>query len=258
MPVLQGKTAIVTGGAHGIGRAVAERYAAEGARVVVADVDGEAAKAVAAAIGGIAVACDVSSPADCDRLFEAAGQVDILAANAALTATERHVLEADDTWWNRIIAVNLTGAFNCALRAAKQMAPRRRGVIILFSSGGASRAHRGNAAYDAAKGGVEALTRALAVDLAPYGIRVLCLVPGSIDSKGMPAELKVERGKAIPLGRPGETSELAGPAAFLASDDASYMTGSIVYVDGGLLAQQRSANVDIFGLDRFPDVPEAP
>jgi 3-oxoacyl-[acyl-carrier protein] reductase len=254
---LEGKIAIVTGAGAGIGRGIAERYAAEGARVVVADVDATSATAVAEAVGGIAVACDVSNPADCDRLFEAVGPADVLVQNAALTNTERHVLEADDAWWERILAVNLSGAFFCALRAARSMAPRRRGVIILLSSGGASRAHRGNAAYDAAKGGIEALTRALALDLGPYGIRVCGLVPGSIDTKGMSDELRAARGATVPLGRVGDVVDMAGAAVFLASDDAAYVTGSMLVVDGGLLAQQRSPQVDIFGLDRFPAVAEA-
>jgi 3-oxoacyl-[acyl-carrier protein] reductase len=132
------------------------------------------------------------------------------------------------------------------------MARRRQGVIINMSSGGASRAHRGNAAYDAAKGGVEALTRALALDLGPYGVRVNALVPGSIDSHDLDAATLRERGRVMPLGRVGTVAEMAGPAVFLASDDASYITGHMLVVDGGLLAQQRSAPVDIFPLARFP------
>src|SRR5205814_2222485 len=172
--------------------------------------------------------------------------------NAGLTNTGRHFLEADEAWWDRILAVNLKGAFLCSYRAAQVMARRRQGVIINLSSGGASRAHRGNAAYDAAKGGIEALTRAMALDLAPYGIRVNALVPGSIDTHGMSPEMKRERGASIPLGRVGEPEELAGPAAFLASEDASYIIGHILTIDGGLLSQQRSAQVDIFPLSRFP------
>ncbi len=132
------------------------------------------------------------------------------------------------------------------------MARRQQGVIINMSSGGASHAHRGMAAYDAAKGGVEALTRAMALDLAPYGIRVNALIPGSIDTQGMSSEIKRERGNTVPLGRVGEPDELAGPALFLASDDASYITGHLIAVDGGLLSQQRPPQVDIFPLSRFP------
>ena len=254
---LAGKVAIVTGGAGGIGRAIAERYAAEGASVVIADVNGEAAEAVAAPFpAALAVPCDVTSRADCDRLFAATlerfTKLDILVNNAALTSTERHFLEADDAWWDTIIAVNLTGSYNTAVRAGRLMCEQRSGVIINLSSGGASKAHRGNAAYDAAKGGIEALTRALALDLGPYGVRVCTLVPGSIDTKGLPEEERRKRGANVPLARIGAPEDMAGPAVFLASDDARYVTGSIVFSDGGMLAQQRSATVDIFGLEKFP------
>ena len=205
------------------------------------------------------VACDVADEAAVDALFalagEAFGPLDVLVNNAALTATERHFLEADRTWWDRILAVNLTGSFETCLRAARIMAPLRRGSIINVSSGAAQRAHRGNAAYDATKGGIDAFTRALALDLGPYGIRVNGLVPGSIDSKGMAPDLKALRGETIPLQRVGDTTDMAGPAVFLASDDAAYVSGHLLVVDGGLLAQQRSPQVDIFPLSRFPDVP---
>jgi len=260
---LTGKVAIVTGAANGIGKAIAERFGAEGAHVVVNDVGLAGAEAVAKTIevaGGsaLAVAADVSNAAQVEALFAAAlarfGTIDVLVNNAGLTNTERHFLDADESWWNRIIAVNLSGAFLCGQRAAQIMARKGAGVIINMSSGGATRAHRGNAAYDAAKGGIEALTRAMALDLGPYGVRVNGLVPGSIDSRGMGADLKRARGETIPLGRVGEIEELAGPAVFLASDDARYITGHMLVVDGGLLSQQRSAQVDIFPLSRFPKI----
>jgi NAD(P)-dependent dehydrogenase (short-subunit alcohol dehydrogenase family) len=260
---LTNKVAIVTGAANGIGRAIAERFGAEGAHVVVNDVGSAGAEAVAQAIaaaGGssLAVAADVSDAAQVQALFEATlarfGTLDVLVNNAGLTNTERHFLDADQSWWNRIIAVNLSGAFLCGQRAAQIMARKGAGAIINMSSGGATRAHRGNAAYDAAKGGIEGLTRAMALDLGPYGVRVNGLVPGSIDSKGMDVEVKRVRGETIPLGRVGEIEELAGPAVFLASDDASYISGHMLVVDGGLLSQQRSPQVDIFPLSRFPKI----
>jgi 3-oxoacyl-[acyl-carrier protein] reductase len=258
---LDGKVAIVTGAAHGIGRAIAERYGAEGATVVVSDVNSGGAEAVAKGItdgGGTAVAIvtDVSDATAVDRLFDETlqrfGTVDVLVNNAGLTDTERHFLEGDEEWWDKIHAVNLKGSFLCGLRAAKHMAQRGEGVIINVSSGGATRAHRGNAAYDATKGGIEALTRAMAVDLAPYGVRVNGLIPGSIDSKGMPPEVKRERGQAIPMGRVGDPADMTGAAVFLASDDAGYVTGQLVAVDGGILAAMRSPVADIFPPSRFP------
>ena len=260
---MQNKVAIVTGAAKGIGRAIAERYAAEGAKVVINDVNAAGVEAAVAAItqaGGsaIGVAADVSNKAEVDKLFERTlshfATVDVLVNNAMITNGDRHFLEADETWWRRVIDVNLTGPFLCSLAAAQIMARKGSGVIINFSSGGATRAHRGLAAYDASKGGIEALTRAMALDLAPYGIRVNALVPGSVDTSGLSAEMKRARGENIPMGRVGEAEELAGPAVFLASDDASYITGHCLFVDGGMLSQQRSATVDIFPLSKFPKI----
>jgi 3-oxoacyl-[acyl-carrier protein] reductase len=258
---LRNKVAVVTGAGGGIGRAIARRFAAEGANVVANDINAASAADTARAIVGaggsaIEVPADVAEKAQVDRLFDATlerfGTIDVLVNNASLTNTARHFLEADEPWWDRILAANLKSTFLCAWRAAPVMARRRQGAIINLSSGGASRAHRGNAAYDAAKGGVEALTRALALDLGPYGVRVNALVPGSINSRGLDESTLRERGLTMPLGRVGEVEELAGPAVFLASEDASYITGHLLVVDGGLLAQQRSPQVDIFPLSRFP------
>ena len=258
---LRGRAAIVTGSGSGIGRAIAVRYGLEGAKVVVAEIDSARAETVAESIraaGGeaLAVTCDVSKEEDCDGLFRATvdhfGTVDILVNNAGLVNTARHFLDADLRWWQEIISVNLTGMFNCSLRAARIMAAKRSGVIIAMSSGGATRAHRGNAAYDASKGGIEALVRALALDLGPYGIRVCGLVPGSIDTAGLDDEARKYRAETVPLGRVGESDDLAGPAVFLASDDALYVSGTMLVVDGGLLAQQRSPQVDIFPHSLYP------
>lgn len=262
-PRLSNKVAVITGAGAGIGRAIALRFGAEGAHVVVNDINAASAEDTARTIvaaGGSAsgVAADVADKAQVDRLFDATLErfktIDVLVNNASLTNTTRHFLAADEQWWDRILAANLKSAFLCALRAAQVMARRRQGSIINMSSGGASRAHRGNAAYDAAKGGVEALTRALALDLGPYGVRVNALVLGSINSKGLDEATLRERGKIMPLGRVGDVAEMAGPAVFLASDDASYITGHLLVVDGGLLAQQRSAPVDIFPLTLFPQL----
>ncbi len=258
---LRNKVALVTGAGAGIGRAIARRFGAEGANVVVNDINAASAADTAQTIVGaggsaIAEAADVADKAQVDRLFDVTLErfktIDVLVNNASLTNTTRHFLEADEQWWDQILAANLKSAFLCAFHAAQVMARRRQGSIINMSSGGASRAHRGNAAYDAAKGGVEALTRALALDLGPYGVRVNALVPGSINSRGLDEATLRQRGMTVPLGRVGDVDEMAGPAVFLASDDASYVTGHLLVVDGGLLAQQRSAQVDIFPLRLFP------
>jgi 3-oxoacyl-[acyl-carrier protein] reductase len=261
------KAVIVTGAASGIGRAIANRFGAEGARVVASDINAAGAEEVAqriVAAGGSAIAqtTDVSNEASVNELFDAAlarlGGLDVVVNNAGITSNnkalkiERHILEGDSAWWNLVIGINLTGAFLCSLRAARIMARQRSGCIINMSSGGATKAHRGMVAYDAAKGGIEAMTRALALDLAPYGVRVNALVPGSIDTTGLDLEARKLRGENIPLARVGEPDDVAGPAVFLASDDARYITGHCLVVDGGMLIQQRSATVDIFPVSKFP------
>jgi 3-oxoacyl-[acyl-carrier protein] reductase len=166
----------------------------------------------------------------------------------------RHVLEADEAWWDRVLNVNLRAAFLCSLRAARIMARRGGGVIINMSSGGATRAHRGNVAYDASKGGIEAMTRAMALDLAPYGVRVNAVVPGLIRTYDIDEQTAAVRGEVVPLGRLGAPEDVAGPTVFLATDDARYMTGATLVVDGGVLVQQRSTPVDTFPLSRFPAI----
>ena len=167
---------------------------------------------------------------------------------------DRHFFEADEAWWRRIIDVNLTGHFLVSHPAARIMAKQGGGCIINMSSGGATRAHRAFTAYDATKGGIEALTRAMALDLGPYKIRVNALMPGSIDTSGMDVAARTLRGENVPLGRIGEPYDMTGAALFLASDDAEYITGEVIKVDGGMLAQQRSATVDIMSPADFPSV----
>ena len=264
---ISGKVVVVTGAAQGIGQAIAERFALEGARVVVNDVNETGAQAAMTSIvdaGGTAIAikADVSIKSDVEAMFDTTleqfGTVDVLVNNAGLVKPMRHFLEADEAWWQRILDVNLTGVFLCSHRAAHIMAKKGAGVIINLSSGGATQAHRGFTAYDATKGGIEALTRAMALDLGPYGIRVNALVPGSIDTSGLDDATRKHRGENIPLGRVGDPDEMAGPAIFLASDDARYITGHRICVDGGMLAQQRSATVDIFPLSNYPTLEDLP
>jgi 3-oxoacyl-[acyl-carrier protein] reductase len=263
----EGQVVIVTGAGHGIGRAVAERFAAEGGRVVLNDIDRDRAAEVTGGIeaaGGAAVSVvgDIVQASVVDELFgvtlDRFGPVDVLVNNAGLIHMARHFLEADETWWDRVLGVNLRAAFVCSLRAARLMVRRRSGVIINMSSGGATRAHRGNVAYDASKGGIEAMTRAMALDLAPYGVRVNAVVPGLIRTYDIDEETAARRGEVVPLGRLGAPEDLAGPTVFLATDDARYMTGATLVVDGGVLVQQRSTPVDTFPISRFPAIPDGP
>lgn len=258
---LSNKVAIVTGAAKGIGEAIALRYGVEGASVVACDVNTKGVQETVDAInvaGGdaVAITCDVSDEAQVDAMFAATmekyGRVDVLVNNAGLISPMKHVLTVDKAWWDRIISVNLTGTFLCCLKAAHIMAKQGSGSIINMSSGGATKAHRAFVAYDATKGGMEAMTRALALDLGPYGIRINSLVPGSIDTTGIDEEGRKLRGANIPLGRVGEPEDMTGAAVFLASDDSAYVTGQRTVVDGGMLAQQRSATVDIMPPSDFP------
>jgi 3-oxoacyl-[acyl-carrier protein] reductase len=262
MSKLAGKVAVVTGSGRGIGAAIATRYAQEGAKVVVADIVGENAAAVAERItagGGeaIAVTADVSSKEDVDALIaatlDAFGGLHVMLCNAGkVRDAVKHVLDADVEFFDGVIAANLRGHYLCAVGAAQHMARNGGGVIITTSSGGATRAHRGMTAYDASKGGIEALTRALALDLAPYNIRVVGLVPGLIAPDGATPEQTAASAATVPLGRAGVSEDLAGPAVFLASDDAAYVTGSFVTVDGGVLFQQRSPQIETFPLSSYP------
>jgi 3-oxoacyl-[acyl-carrier protein] reductase len=249
---------IVTGAGHGIGRAVAERFARDSARVVVNDLNPERAAEVAGPIGGVAIAADVSSKTAVDEMFDRVlgefGRLDVLVNNAGNIYAARHFLEGDEAWWDAVLGVNLKGAYLCSQRAAHVMARQGRGSIINMSSGGATKAHRGNVAYDASKGGIEAMTRAMALDLAPYGVRVNAVVPGLIRTYDVADEVAAERGKVVPMGRLGTPEDLAGPTVFLATEDARYITGTCLVVDGGVLVQQRSAPVDTFPLEKFPSL----
>jgi len=264
MSRLTGKVAVVTGSGRGIGRAIAIRYAREGAKVVVTDILGDNADAVAEEIKAegneaIAVTTDVSQPDQVDALVETAvdtfGGLHVMLCNAGkVRDAVAHVLEADIAHFDAVIAANLRGHYLCSVAAAHHMARNGGGVIITTSSGGATRAHRGMTAYDASKGGIEALTRALALDLAPYGIRVACLVPGLIAPDGAPQEALDRTAATVPLQRAGTSEDMAGPAVFLASDDAAYITGSNVVVDGGVLFQQRSPEIETFPVSNYPSV----
>ncbi|MDE2852746.1 MAG: SDR family NAD(P)-dependent oxidoreductase [Chloroflexota bacterium] len=253
---LTGKTAIITGGANGIGAGCVRRLAKEGANVVIADIDDAGGTALAAELGDsvIYVRTDVSQRASVEALYtqavEVFGAVDVLVNNAAFVhkpGVIANFLEYSDEAWQRTLAVNLTGMFYCSQAAARLMAKRGQGgVIINMSSGGASRAHRHMFGYDTSKGGIEAATRAMALDLAGLNIRVNAVVPGStrVDHGTSVGDSPVPPEAVIPLPRQGRPADIAAAVAFLASDDAAYITGSRIVVDGGMDAQLRSPAVD--------------
>ncbi len=245
---LAGKTALVTGAGRGIGRAIALAFAREGAKVAVADIDARTAEATVRRIGrppkALALPMDVADSASVNAGFSALdstwGRIDIAVTNAAIEPIVPF-LELPEETWDRIIDVNLKGTFLVAQAAARRMARRRRGVIIALSSVNAEVARPESAAYAASKGGVRQLTKAMAIALAPYGIRVNAIGPGTVVT-GLTRHLLADRRwrEAVyartPMQRVADPREVAEVAVFLASDASSYMTGSTVYVDGGRLA----------------------
>ena len=243
---LKDRIAIVTGASKGIGLACAERFAADGATVIMSDVDDGAGEAAAKTIGATYMHCDVSRASDVNALVEGVvgrfGAVDILMNNAgiAMAGDFLGITEAD---LDKVLGINLKGSFlmlqACARHMVKQAeAGRKPGAIINMSSVNDTLAIPTIVSYCMSKGGVSQLTRATSIYLAPYGIRVNAIGPGSIRTdmyKGVvadPAAVKRVMSRT-PMGRPGEPSEVASIAAFLASDDASYVTGETIYVDGG-------------------------
>lgn len=243
---LNNKIAIVTGSARGIGRAIAEAMASEGARVVITDRDGAEAAKTAREIGDAAVAitADVSKPEDIEALFEQAvkafGRVDILVNNAGIGAA-RLVVDIDLEEWERIIRINLTGAFLCSQQAARRMiAQGTGGKIVNIVSLSGQKGGVGRSAYGASKAGLEVLNKIMAVEFAEYGINVNAIAPGPImteTGKAMHTKETVDAyHRLIPQRRYGEPAEIAAAAVFLASDDASYITGHTLNVDGGFLA----------------------
>lgn len=249
---LENKVAIVTGGASGIGRACVLRFAQEGARVVIADTDPDAGLALVEELGeenALFVACDLGKRLDIKNLFaavmDAFGQVDVL-LNAASAHEACDVLQVSEAQFDRILAVNLRGAFFVAQAAARHMveqieAGREPGCIINISSINAVVALPHEVPFSISKGGVNQMTKAMAIALAPRGIRVNAIGPGSIENAMLSSETLEEDQRSsvlarTPLGRIGSTEEVANLASFLASKEASYITGQIIYVDGGRLA----------------------
>ncbi len=261
---LKDKVAIVTGGAHGIGLATARRYVAEGARVVIADIDAAAGEAAARTLGTACrfAATDVGSARDADNVVaEAArafGGLDVLVNNAGIihAADFLDLAEAD---FDRVLRVNLKGAFLTGQAAARRMvaqvkAGKPPGTIINMSSINAVVAIANHAPYCVSKGGIDQLTKVMALSLAPYGIRVNAIGPGSIMTdilKAVATDREAKRRilSRTPLGRIGEPDEIASIAVFLASPDASYITGETIYADGGRLGLNYTVPVEDAALD---------
>lgn len=241
---LQGKRAIVTGAARGIGHAISARFMAEGAKVLMADIDSAALQAAAAALGAESFAGDVAIKRDTDALVAKAiqvfGGVDILVNNAGITHAA-DFFDLTETDFDRVIAVNLKAAFLLGQAAGRDMAARRSGVIINMSSINAIVAIPNQIPYAASKGGVNQLTKVMALALAPHGIRVNAIGPGTIFTEMAQSVLSdPEIGKRAlsrtPIGRYGQPQEIASVAVFLASDESSYMIGQTIYPEGGRLA----------------------
>lgn len=252
---LEGKVGLITGGAGAIGRATAQRFAAEGASVVVADRDQERAREVAASIqaaGGpraLGLAVDVTSDASVaamvDQAVAAFGRIDILFTCAGMLVSGS-VTETSIVDWERTLAVNLTGPFLASRHVVPVMLANGGGSIVHMSSTAGLVGETSIAAYCASKGGVLMLARQMALDYARQGVRVNVICPGWIDTPFNDPAIEAAGGKEalapyveqmMPIGRQGTPAEVADVVAFLASDDARLMTGSVVTVDGGLTAQ---------------------
>ena len=243
MSLLTGQTAVVTGGAQGLGLAIAERFVAEGARVVLGDLDLAATEAAAEKLGGddvaLAVRSDVTQLADVEALVDTAvqrfGGLDIMVNNAGITrdATLRKMTEEQ---FDQVISVHLRGTWNGLKAAAPIMRENKRGAIVNMSSISGKVGMIGQTNYSAAKAGIVGMTKAAAKELAHLGVRVNAIQPGLIRSamtEAMPQQIWDSKLAEVPMGRAGEPEEVAKVALFLASDLSSYMTGTVLEITGG-------------------------
>ena len=243
---LEGKVAVVTGGCSGIGLATVRRFAEEGARVVVGDLDDAAGEALAEEIGGAYVHCDVAAKDDVDRLFATAkekfGRLDIAFNNAGISPPEDDsILDTDLDAWRRVQEVNLTSVYLCCKAALPYMLEQKSGSIINTASFVAVMgAATSQISYSASKGGVLSMTRELGVQFAREGIRVNALCPGPVNTPLLKELFAKDEERAarrlvhVPMGRFGEPEEMANAVLFLASDESSFMTASTFLVDGGI------------------------
>jgi 2-hydroxycyclohexanecarboxyl-CoA dehydrogenase len=245
---LRGRVAFVTGGASGIGAATARRLAAEGARVVVADIDLPGARAVADEVAGFAVACDVADVASVRQAVaeaeRAVGLIDILVNNAGGGDRLALFVDTDDAQWNQVISVNLRGTLACTHAVLRGMQERGHGAIVNVASESGRVGTVAGSVYSACKAGVIGFTKAIARESARRGVRCNAVAPGPIDTPllqrtvaaagEMGAALKRSMIGATLMGRTGTPDEVAAVIVFLASDDAAYMTGETLAVSGGL------------------------
>ncbi len=247
MSRFEGRVAVVTGGGRGMGRAVSLRLAREGARVVVAELVPEHGEEVARdirAAGGeaVAVPVDVSRLADIERLFEqteaAFGGCEILVNNAGI-GVGKPALDYTEADWDRQMGVNVKAVFFCSQAAIRQMAPRKHGKIVNFASTSAFvSSSKPGVAYDVSKGAVRQMTISMAAEVAPLGINVNAVAPGTIETEMTRSSISTEEGRAwqlarIPMGRLGKPEDIAGVVAFLCSAEADYVTGHVLVADGG-------------------------
>jgi 3-oxoacyl-[acyl-carrier protein] reductase len=234
---LDGKTALVTGGSRGIGRAIAIELGRAGASVVVGYRSGQSeAEAVAAEVGGRAVQADVSDADQAKRLVDEAGELDLLVNNAGLTRDGLLARMSDDDW-QTVLAANLGGVFHTCRAAARGMIRRRSGAIVNVSSVVGLRGNPGQTNYAASKAGIIGFTKSLARELGNRGIRANVVAPGYVRTRLTDVLPEEARGLLLantPLGRLGEPEDVAGAVRFLCSDEAAFITGEVLLVDGGL------------------------
>ena len=243
---LDGRVAFVTGAGRGMGRAIAERLAAEGARLAVTDIDKDAAAAVAAELGGDACAAHVdvtdagSVGAAVEEVTGLLGPIDVLVNNAGWDKMAPFV-DTDEDLWDRLIAINLKGVLHTCRAIVPQMTERRTGRIVNISSDAGRVGSTGEAVYSATKGGIIAFSKTLAREVARHGLTVNVVCPGPTDTPLLSEmvgagndKLITSLQRAIPLGRLGRPEDIAAAVAFLASDDASFITGQTLSVSGGL------------------------
>ena len=234
---LEGKTALVTGGSRGIGKAIAAELAEAGATVVIGyQSAAEEAESVATEVGGRAVQADVSDPDEARRLVEEAGDVDLLVNNAGITR-DGLIMRMPDDDWRAVLDTNLGGVFHTCRAASRGMLRRRSGSIVNLSSVVGVHGNPGQTNYGAAKAGIIGFTKSLARELGSRGVRANVVAPGYIDTRltqELPEELKEAMLQGTPLGRFGSPEDVAGAVRFLCSDEASFITGEVLLVDGGL------------------------